>query len=158
MSSDGKVLAAHCDHMAGLGESCSHIAAVLFKIDAAVRLEYTSSACTDEPHRWDSCVVKRVEEARIHIYKDPVKERLRRSKNIRPRQPASPSEEQTSTFLQSLAEGPENVVGLCTFKDFSDKFVSMQPIPTKVCLPSSLRTLYRDTHEKLDRAHLMAKS
>ena len=61
-------------------------------------------------------------------------------------------------FLQSLAEGPENVVGLCTFKDFSAKFVSTQPIPTKLCLPSSLQTLYRDTHEKLDRAHLMAKS
>ena len=86
-----------------------------------------------------------------------MKERLRRSKNIRPRQPAPPSGEQKSTFLRSLAEGPENVVGLCTFKYFSDKFVSTQPIPTKVCLPSSLRTLYRDTHEKLDRAHLMAK-
>ena len=61
------------------------------------------------------------------------------------------------SFLQSLAEGPENVVGLCTFKEFSDKFVSMQPIPTNVCLPPSLRTLYRDTHEKLDRAYLMAK-
>ena len=95
--------------------------------------------------------------ARIHFYKDPVKERLRRSKNIRLRQLASPSEELTSTFLQSLAEGQEHVVGLCAFKDFSDKFVSTQPIPTKVCMPSSLRTLYRDTHEKLDRAHLMAK-
>ena len=36
--------------------------------------------------------------------------------------------------------------------------MSTQPIPTKVCLPSSLRTLYRDTQEKLDHAHVMAKS
>ena len=160
VSSEGKVLAAHCDCMAGLGESCSHIAAVLFKIEAAVRGGYTTSACTDEPCQWNACFVKKVEAApvaRINFYKDPVKERLRRSKNIRPRQPAPPSEEQKYIFLQSLAEGPENVVGLCTFKDFSHKFVSTQQIPTKVCLPPSLRTLYEDTHEKLDRAHLMAK-
>ena len=49
MSSDAKVLTAHCDYMADLGESCMHIAAVLFKIEAAVRLGYTSSAPTDEP-------------------------------------------------------------------------------------------------------------
>ena len=120
MSSDEQVLAAHCDCMAGLGESCSHIAAILFKIEAAVRGGSTSSACTDDPRQWDSSFVKKAEAAsvaRIHFYKNPVKERLRCLKNIRPRQPASPSEEQKSTFLQSLAEGQEHVVGLYTFKD-----------------------------------------
>ena len=32
---------AHCSCMAGLGESCSHIGAILFKIEAAVRAGYT---------------------------------------------------------------------------------------------------------------------
>ena len=138
MSSEGKVLAAHCDRKAGLGESCSHIAAILFNIEAAVRGGCMSSVCTYDQCQWNACFVKKVEAApvaRMNFYKDPVKQRLRRSKNIRPRQPASPPGEQKSTFLQSLAEGPENVVGLCTFKDFSDKFVSIEPILTKVCLP-----------------------
>ena len=28
---DGKILAAHCDCMAGLGETCSHVASLLWK-------------------------------------------------------------------------------------------------------------------------------
>ena len=59
VSRDAKVLTAHCDCMAGLGETCSHIAAVLFKIEAAVRLGYTSVACTDEPCQWNACFVKK---------------------------------------------------------------------------------------------------
>ena len=39
---------AHCTCMTGLGESCSHIGAMLFKIEAAVRAGYTKKSCTDE--------------------------------------------------------------------------------------------------------------
>lgn len=35
---DGTVLTAHCNCMAGIAESCSHIAAVLFTVDASVRI------------------------------------------------------------------------------------------------------------------------
>lgn len=35
---DGQMISAHCDCMAGLGESCSHVASVLCYIEAAVRL------------------------------------------------------------------------------------------------------------------------
>ncbi|XP_013411941.1 uncharacterized protein LOC106174794 [Lingula anatina] len=62
---DGQVIAAHCDCMAGLGESCSHVGALLYKIEAAVRLGYTTSACTDEPCVWNECFVKNVEPAPI---------------------------------------------------------------------------------------------
>ena len=40
---------AQCSCMAGLGETCSHVAGLLFKIEAAVRTEYAKTACTDEP-------------------------------------------------------------------------------------------------------------
>ena len=59
VSRDAKVLTAHCDCMVSLGETCSHIAAVLFKIEAALRLGYTSVACTDEPCQWNACFVKK---------------------------------------------------------------------------------------------------
>ena len=87
------ILAAHCDCMAGLGESRLHIAAVLFKIEAAVMFRYTSSACNDEPHRWDSCFVKKFDAASVaskQFYKEPEKERLRHSKDMKSRQPAMP--------------------------------------------------------------------
>ena len=43
----GNILAAHCNFMAGLGESCSHIGAVLFYIEYATRIR-DSKACTEE--------------------------------------------------------------------------------------------------------------
>ena len=56
---DAYIIAAHCDCMAGLGETCSHVAAVLFKVEAAVCMGYISSAFTDEPCRWYECFVKK---------------------------------------------------------------------------------------------------
>ena len=34
----GKILCAHCDCMAGLGECCSHVALILWAVEAGVRL------------------------------------------------------------------------------------------------------------------------
>ena len=35
---EGKILACHCNCMAGLGESCSHVGAILFDVDAVKRM------------------------------------------------------------------------------------------------------------------------
>ena len=35
---DGKIIAAHCICMAGLGKPCSHVGALLFAIEAAVKI------------------------------------------------------------------------------------------------------------------------
>ena len=35
---DGKVPTAHCNCMAGLGETCSHVGALLFAVEAAVKI------------------------------------------------------------------------------------------------------------------------
>ena len=48
---DGIVLAGHCDCMAGLGEVCSHVGAVLFYVDALVKLR-NSKTVTQEPAYW----------------------------------------------------------------------------------------------------------
>ncbi len=47
------VMNAHCTCMAGLRESCTHIGALLFKIEAAVRAGFTRRACTDEACLWN---------------------------------------------------------------------------------------------------------
>ena len=47
LKKSGSILAAHCNCMAGLGESCSHIGAVLFYIEYATRIR-DSKACTEE--------------------------------------------------------------------------------------------------------------
>ena len=35
----GEVCSAHCNCMAGLGETCTHVAAVLFYLEAAARIQ-----------------------------------------------------------------------------------------------------------------------
>ena len=59
--SDGSVKCAHCDCMAGLGEACSHIAALLFKIEAAVKLGLTSASSTCQACKWNATYRESVE-------------------------------------------------------------------------------------------------
>ena len=44
-----------------LGESCSHIGAILFEIEAAVRLGYNKQASTDVACKWNNDFVKKIE-------------------------------------------------------------------------------------------------
>ena len=44
-----------------LGKSCSHIAAILFKKEAAVCLGYNKQACTDVTCKWNNNFVKKIE-------------------------------------------------------------------------------------------------
>lgn len=48
---DGKVLAAHCDCMAGLGESCSHVASLLWAVEAGAK-KRDSLTVTDKKAYW----------------------------------------------------------------------------------------------------------
>ena len=35
---DGRIVAAHCDCMACLGEACTHVAALLFAVEATMKI------------------------------------------------------------------------------------------------------------------------
>ena len=48
---DGKVLTAHCNCMAGLGETCSHVGALLFAVEATVKIR-ESKTVTQEKAYW----------------------------------------------------------------------------------------------------------
>ncbi|CAC5396060.1 unnamed protein product [Mytilus coruscus] len=48
---EGRILAAHCTCMAGLGEVCTHVAALLFAVDASVQLR-ESKTITEEKSYW----------------------------------------------------------------------------------------------------------
>ncbi|KAK2149185.1 hypothetical protein LSH36_463g04024 [Paralvinella palmiformis] len=52
-----------------LGESCSHVAALLFKVEAAVRLGYTRRGCTELPCYWNNDFVKKVKPAPVDCIK-----------------------------------------------------------------------------------------
>lgn len=47
---DGTVESAHCNCMAGLGESCTHVAATLFALDAAVKYRNNKTVTEDKAY------------------------------------------------------------------------------------------------------------
>ena len=48
---DGEILCAHCNCMAGAGEACSHIAALLYTVMTGVRMQQ-ETAITSERCQW----------------------------------------------------------------------------------------------------------
>ena len=49
---DGVIKSAHCDCMAGMSGTCLHVAAMFYRIEAAVRLGLTNPSCTGKSNEW----------------------------------------------------------------------------------------------------------
>ena len=84
-----------------LGESCSHIGAILFKIEAAVRLGHNKQACTEVGCKWND-FVKKIEGKEIgdiFFYKT-------KTYKQKPVLDVSESERQQRLFLQKLTQIP----------------------------------------------------
>ena len=45
-----KIIAAHCDCMAGLGETCSHVASVLWAVESGVWIRDSMTVTTKKTH------------------------------------------------------------------------------------------------------------
>ena len=87
-----------------LGESCSHVAALLFKVEAAVRLGYTSRACTELPCYWNNDFVKKVKPAPVHsiqFYKKSATKTV--SQRNRYATPSIATDREKKQLLDSLA-------------------------------------------------------
>ena len=61
---DGLVICAHCNCMAGLGEACSHVTALLFLLEANTQ-QKKSLSCISQPCYWLPPTFKNVPFARI---------------------------------------------------------------------------------------------
>ncbi|XP_034059697.1 uncharacterized protein LOC117538221 isoform X3 [Gymnodraco acuticeps] len=105
-----------------LRESCSHFGALLFKLEASVRLGYTSVAPTSIACAWNKVCTKKVEAdmvINIDFYGDKAKKRDTGT-NCRVIQMSN--EENKQQFLEMLSASGELPVGLSTFKVFADPF------------------------------------
>ena len=61
----GTVVSAHCQCMAGLGESCSHVAALLFSVDTMVKLS-DPTTITQKAAEWKQPTFRDIACARAH--------------------------------------------------------------------------------------------
>ena len=48
----GKVVSSHCTCMAGMAQTCNHVAAALFRLEASCRLGLTNPSCTSKACEW----------------------------------------------------------------------------------------------------------
>ena len=67
VNKDGIVLAGHCECKAGLGESCSNVGGLLYKVEMANRLGYTTLTCTDVSCKWNNDFTRKVQPAKLSL-------------------------------------------------------------------------------------------
>ena len=149
--------------MAGLGESCTHIGALLFKIEAAVRAGFTRRACTDEACLWNDdfkenvtpgelCNINFYSATSIQDFKDCTGNR---SNNLFPGAKIQPTESEIDSFLQNLSQQKENKpIVLHAYSKYHESYIPMYKPPARAKLPESLRDWYspeckEKTHEEL---------
>ncbi|CAN7940649.1 unnamed protein product, partial [Ixodes hexagonus] len=144
---DGEVVAAHCTCMAGNGEVCSHIAALLFYLEVGVRLRDEQS-CTDGLSTWLPPHVRKLEALPISsldfLSSTMKKRRLDATSDTTPQQrhppkhvPA-PTKEEWGTLLDSFLAAGHHPCVAATEQRYSDLY-----LPTaKQANGADLRLLY----------------
>jgi len=162
----GCVIAAHCDCMAGLGETCSHVAALLFKLETAVRLGYTTTACTDVLCTWNRSFIPNIEPAtvsKIQFYTEKAKQQYlaRHDSVLVPVSQQSATSEQgqltdvQEQFLSTLATLPHQAVVLSTCVNYNSRFVDAASVSV-LKLPVPLTELYKPDSCDLNAADFAA--
>ena len=130
-----------------LGESCSHIGALLFKIEAAVRAGFTKRACTEEACKWNNDFMQKIEPstvAEINFFSEKtIEKRRRKHPNAVPQHHSNgPSDEKKKDLLTKLSKANKMPVVLHSFTPFADAFIPKFKPAERVKAPASLRRLY----------------
>lgn len=106
-----------------LSEVCSHIGALLFKIEAAVRLGYTKKTHPERPCQWNAEFIDEVKPAPVkNILFDKNSCIKKAMKGKIKTQFTKSTEEEQHTQLQSLYACQPKPVVLSTFRQYADKF------------------------------------
>ncbi|XP_033759579.1 uncharacterized protein LOC117341823 [Pecten maximus] len=63
---NGFVYTGECSCVAGLSKTCSHVGALLWKVEHAVRMNLTGKSCTDEQVKWNMGTTRNIEPGLIN--------------------------------------------------------------------------------------------
>ena len=157
---DRLVVCAHCNCMAGLGEACSHIAALLFTLEANSQVK-KSLSCTSLPCYWLPPTFKSVPFARIcdiDFTAPQTKQRKLCDDQQVSTPPASiptsdmkPSASELNSLFKTLSETGKPAI-LSIVPGFCDV-----PLQVKGDLPSPLSNLYNESFLNLTYPALLSK-
>lgn len=154
--------------MAGLGEVCSHVGALLFYCEAAARLS-ASTTCTQQKAKWVLPTINKVDYAEIrHIdFSTPATKKKRIDSAIAGTQLTTrtatklpnvriPSEEDIGAFMDKLHNTGVKSVILSVTEKYQDSFIPT--ILQEGSLPIALITLKEDKYINMDRDSLLAEA
>lgn len=164
----GKIVSAHCDCMAGLGESCSHVASLLWAIESGVRIRDSMTVTQKKAYWVIPNGVKEVPYAPVKNMDFVGKKRsLAIMASLDFKQPDSscsptpspspisrpsksptpaltvPDHEETKSFLASLASCPSKPAILSLVQPYSSNYV---PKSLSVGLPMYLTELFKSEY------------
>ena len=161
LKQDGPVVCAHCTCMAGLGEACSHIAALLFTIEGNTQTKKRLT-CTSLPCSWLPPSFRAVPFAKLADidFSTPLQKRkkltsLNKGESSRSSQPTKqvqePTEEEVQEFYSELAKTGKPVV-LSLVPKHCENFV---PLSAKGVLPQPLTHLFHHDYMPLSYLELL---
>ena len=171
------MVCAHCDCMAGLGEACSHIAAILFTLDANVQAR-KSLSCTSVPCSWLPPTFKNVPFALISEinFAEPekrLKAMVGTSSSIKCFVSSACEGEGTSSssktltnltsskselehFFKKLSDTNKKPVKVLLVPEYSDVYLYV-PLYKKGSLPKPLTDYYENKYKELNFPDLLAQ-
>ena len=160
---DGKILCAHCTCMAGLGEACSHISALLFAIEANTRIRKNTS-CTSNPCSWLAPSIRKVAYApvcKIDFTTPQKKRSMDDDSTCSPLPPAKfvtnvkePTVEELERLYKQFSEC-ERKPALSIVPDFCDSYI---PLSESGSLPKPLSIFFDDQLLDSPYSQLLEKS
>ncbi|XP_060774292.1 uncharacterized protein LOC132884458 [Neoarius graeffei] len=166
---DGVILAGHCTCMAGLGEVCSHVGALIFAVDAAVQVR-NSQTVTQVPAYWLlPSSLSKVEYSEIQNIDfqshQSLKRKLDNTLSYRtPQTPSTdqgsqklpeilqPTSEESAVFLEKLFATKDNAVLLSVMPSYSEHFV---PSSLGETFPNILTELYNEEYAGASKEELI---
>lgn len=152
--------------MAGLGEACSHVGALLFALEATIKLQ-KDRTCTDLPCYWSNNASQKLilyEEISNIKFINPAK-RLSDSDNSIPffnnktrtqKLPANlspPTEQQTNELYDALRQSNTNSAILSLIPPYNTSF-----IPKSTFLPPSISSFHDPQYDLLSPSELLEKT
>ena len=166
---NGNVLTGHCNCLAGLGGVCSHVGAILFAVEAGVRMR-KSRTCTSVPCQWlmpsgvgnvSYAELQEIDFTSSNTKKRKLDERISgltsqaHPTQAKPRTAYGPSTQQISKFYERLHASGTKPAILSLVSPYNKDYVTKKAV---MDLPTTLDGLYSEQLSSMSFTELLIKA
>ncbi|RDD42711.1 hypothetical protein TrispH2_006575 [Trichoplax sp. H2] len=165
--SNGVIRATHCNCITGLGETCSHVGAILFTVEAVVKVRQMASVVDESAYWLMSHNVQKIEFSKVQDINFESTETLKRKKNqnvtispfptvkssnkVKVLEVAPPTEQEMAKFFRELHESNAKSAILSLIPEYCHFY---GPCYLNGPLPKLLCDLYDENWTKMSKYEL----